>query len=430
MNVEIPKAIKKRLTAVLSDVQQENKSVCIYSAGRLTQSALLSGLFDGVNVRGILDRNSRLHGQQILGIEVMDPSLLADKKPDILVILTSQHHTSIYMQFEKICSELGVELFDACGEPHNYTRFPGVTPENFLQSTLVISDFLPPDNIRCFSTPESFYEVHPTAEEVTVVFESDPQLVNALRKLISLGINYRGIRNADVNWDASPTFDAPQGFCPNVMFKDDAIRSAIDQSLRHSNKWDISTHFDVRDFGNLCQFIRETRHLSGDYVEIGVFRGCSASLAATYMKLTNDTRKMWLLDTYEGFTYNAAMSSADVVWSGTHTETSLEFVQKVIDDIGRPSTAIKLNIIEDDLPSEIQSISVANIDVDIYEAVLCALNKVEPLMVSGGIIVCEDYGHTPELAGAELAVSDFLRQGSRDFIKLYFESGQLCLLKR
>ena len=46
------------------------------------------------------------------------------------------------------------------------------------------------------------------------------------------------------------------------------------------------------------------------------------------------------------------------------------------------------------------------------------------------MIVCEDYGHTPGLAGAELAAAEFLDSRGDDFISLYFESGQLCLIRR
>ena len=243
-------------------------------------------------------------------------------------------------------------------------------------------------------------------------------------------VRFFGIGNSsDTSWDASPGFEAPQGHCPHVMFKDDQIRQAIIRARDICSRFDICTHFDVRDFGNLLQLIRETRHLPGDYVEIGVFRGTSATVAATYMMLTDDPRNMYLLDTFEGFSYSAAQSSPDAVWSGTHKETSVSFVAEVLETTGMAPHIRKLDICAEELPSEIRAISLVNIDVDMYEAVRDALNKVRPRMANGGVIMCEDYGHTPGTCGANMAVNEFIASHGQDFIKLYLESGQMCFIK-
>jgi hypothetical protein len=73
---------------------------------------------------------------------------------------------------------------------------------------------------------------------------------------------------------------------------------------------------------------------------------------------------------------------------------------------------------------------VANIDVDLYEATKVALERVAPLVVLGGIIICEDPASTPGLYGAYVAMHDFLEgnEDGRKFLPV-FKGGQYFLIK-
>ena len=86
---------------------------------------------------------------------------------------------------------------------------------------------------------------------------------------------------------------------------------------------------------------------------------------------------------------------------------------------------VKSNILTDDLPVEIGSVAVANIDVDMYEAVLAGMQKIRPRLAKGAIMIVEDDGHTPYLIGARLAVEEFTGSvSSAGLIKISMESGQ------
>jgi len=91
---------------------------------------------------------------------------------------------------------------------------------------------------------------------------------------------------------------------------------------------------------------------------------------------------------------------------------------------------VKSNIITDPLPKEIKKIAACNIDVDIFDAVESALEKVSNLIVVGGIIILEDGGHTPALLGAHCAVEKFMKtsEGKR-YHKILLSSGQTLLIK-
>jgi hypothetical protein len=196
-----------------------------------------------------------------------------------------------------------------------------------------------------------------------------------------------------------------------------------------------TTYLNVPDYENIMQAIRNARKLDGDYVEIGVYTGKSAYVALDYMKRAGAVRHSWFLDTFEGFNYAAAKLSEDKAWNkdgdALFSDTSLEGVRKFLMPVMNPqATLLKSNIIEDGLPSEIKKIAVANIDVDMYEAVAAALAKIQHCVVPGGILLVEDYGHTPNLVGAQMAVHEFLERHGENFMSVYMESGQMMLVRR
>ena len=193
--------------------------------------------------------------------------------------------------------------------------------------------------------------------------------------------------------------------------------------------------FGFGDALNLMQAIAVTAHLEGDYLEVGCFRGSSACIALSYMREIRLRRNCYFLDVFDGFTYEAAQSSSDVMWAGTHGTEGISQVEARISARSDPAAGLhakvlKTNIVEDRLPEAIESLAVANIDVDLYEAVLASLVQVAPKMVASGIIVVEDPGHTPALIGSRLALQQFLETPmGRLFIPFYLESGQTFLVK-
>lgn len=201
---------------------------------------------------------------------------------------------------------------------------------------------------------------------------------------------------------------------------------------------DKVSHLYTSIHENICEALDVTSKLSGHYVEIGVYRGGSALTAlnyldAQYRALGTAPRKAWLLDTYEGFNYEEAKSSSDAIWSDTHRlygrEATMAHIRETMAHITVPFELVAGNICADALPAEIDRISVANIDVDMYEPTLAALHKVAHLIEPGGIIISEDPTSTPGLYGALMAMEEFLASESgRGFYKL-FKGGQYFLIK-
>lgn len=212
-------------------------------------------------------------------------------------------------------------------------------------------------------------------------------------------------------------------------------RLALTDTLRRKD--DIS-HFTEIIHGNICQALEQTKRLDGDYVEIGVYKGGSALTALNYMKHANIKRKSYFLDTYDGFNYTEADASSETHWNNQNnhhrlygTDKTMEYIQKILSEEcpEQEFSLIKSNICSQELPSSIQHIAVANLDVDLYDATRDGLNKLAPKIVKGGIIIAEDPTSTPGLIGAFYAMETFLETTlGKQFMKLHL-SGQYFLIR-
>lgn len=188
------------------------------------------------------------------------------------------------------------------------------------------------------------------------------------------------------------------------------------------------------DFGNLLQFIDNTKNLDGDFVEIGCFMGSSTCLMANYIEKNKIGKKFFVYDYFDGFTFDEAQNSTDSSWINTHKTDGRENVEERVKsrliDKKNNFQVIQRNIIDEDALKEVNKISFANIDVDLYEAVFAALVHVHKKLCVNGIIVVEDAGHTPWLIGAKIALEEFLELvGNSSYHTIQMESGQYVLIK-
>lgn len=193
------------------------------------------------------------------------------------------------------------------------------------------------------------------------------------------------------------------------------------------------SHFDSMDFEFIMQAAASARNLPGKYVEIGTFEGRSAQLLLNYLQKAGINKDCYFLDTFTGINFDTAATSSDAQWYGSHTETSRNSLKSVGEFLAefKSFRLVPCNIIQNEIPDEIDQIAFCNIDVDIYEAYAHALHKVDKRLVPGGIIICEDFGHAPYVLGAKLAFDDFLASGARDrYNSFYVNSGQMILIKR
>jgi hypothetical protein len=168
------------------------------------------------------------------------------------------------------------------------------------------------------------------------------------------------------------------------------------------------------------QHIRK-HQIEGAVVECGVWRGGSIMAIALQLlsRLSSvdhdrtgiDPRHLWLFDTFEGMTPpdqrdidwsgNLATellhdsddpSAADSVWCLSHLET----VRENVASTGYPADYI--HYVEGPVEKTLQSaetgpIALLRLDTDWYESTHCELQHLFPRLVSGGILIVDDYGH-------------------------------------
>jgi len=220
------------------------------------------------------------------------------------------------------------------------------------------------------------------------------------------------------------------------VYDDRVCRETIESSFISQNFQGFAKFSDpgsAQDFVNLCQALFYTNHLVGDVVEVGCFNGSSGSLMLDYSSAKKlKSKRFWFFDVFTGFDYPEAFASSDAIWANTHQSEGMKIVEDRLKSRAGQNTVIvqTSNIITDELPAQLTKVAVANIDVDLYEAVKVALFKIGPLITAGGIMICEDAGHTPGLFGARLALEEFLDSDiGRSFTCVHQTSGQVFLIR-
>jgi len=152
-------------------------------------------------------------------------------------------------------------------------------------------------------------------------------------------------------------------------------------------------------------------NIPGDFVECGVWKGGSSMMAALSLIHFGYTRKeLWLYDTFTGMT---EATDVDVSWQGMkgkdYDEASWPGMQEVVsnmDSTGYPG--LKRYIpgkVEDTIPEHSPArIALLRLDTDWYRSTLHELKHLYPLLISGGVLIIDDYGHWE---GARKAVDEY-----------------------
>jgi O-methyltransferase len=160
----------------------------------------------------------------------------------------------------------------------------------------------------------------------------------------------------------------------------------------------------------------------GDIAEVGVYKGGSGKLLSNVFKHTN--KKIYLFDTFSG------MPETDLQkdWhrKGDFSETSVETVKYYLRDCENvliysglfPRSARNL---------EVKTFCLVHVDADIYKSVIDCCNFFYPKMVSGGILIFDDYGFIT-CPGAKIAVDEFFLHKPENIC--YLPTGQCFVVKR
>ena len=227
------------------------------------------------------------------------------------------------------------------------------------------------------------------------------------------------------------------------------IKKELDKSREESSSMGYSTCENVV---TLACALEMTREVEGSFVECGVFEGNTLITSAIYMKNSGIDKKVFGIDTFEGFVPSQSVHRNDapemfekLYESGKITKDHLEKSKERISknklknshlsseyfslsskSVFKDSKSLGVNLIKgkfsDVLPSFSDKISVLHIDCDLYEPYLECLNLLYEKVSVGGIVVFDEY-YSLKYPGARIAVDEFLSK-RKDFSLNMFLTGE------
>ena len=202
--------------------------------------------------------------------------------------------------------------------------------------------------------------------------------------------------------------------------------ASLFKSFTANNKYNNSG--DVTRLWSLILNIKQIliEDIPGDFAELGVWRGNSASILAYYAAISG--RRTYLFDTYQGFDERDFVG-VDEGEQMAFADTSLAQVKN---NIGTPSMAC--SFVKGRFPDSIMkqhkenTYSIVSLDCDLYEPMKAGLDFFYPLMSRGGIILIHDYS-SALWQGVKKAVDDFLIEADEYLILMPDKSGSAFIRK-
>jgi len=166
--------------------------------------------------------------------------------------------------------------------------------------------------------------------------------------------------------------------------------------------------------------------ISGDIVECGVWKGGSMmAVARTLLSLNSKDRHLYLFDTFAGMTAPTRKDGSRFGKKSPHEEfsamqntdgtnqwcfSSLEETRRNMTSVGYPEERIHFvkGPVEETIPANgPKEIALLRLDTDFYESSKHEMVHLFPRLVSGGVLLLDDYGHWE---GQRLAVDEYLAE--------------------
>ena len=155
--------------------------------------------------------------------------------------------------------------------------------------------------------------------------------------------------------------------------------------------------------------------VSGDYVEMGCYKGDTSLLLADIAK--DSEKKLWIYDSFEGLPEKKEVDKSvmGVLFRGGELAVTKREVKQRFLRANLPVPVIKKawfsELVENDLPEQI---AFAFLDGDFYESIKDSIKLVAPKMSDGGVMVVHDYTN-PALPGVKRAVDEWMQKGTPQF---------------
>lgn len=157
---------------------------------------------------------------------------------------------------------------------------------------------------------------------------------------------------------------------------------------------------------------------TGAIIEVGCYEGLTALMLSITIQFHNLKQKLYLYDSFMGL-QNFSEKDTGIFLKKGDCQTTLS---KLIHNFKKFDAKIPVIIqgdIERTFPSKLpDKIVFAHIDLDLYKPTYLSLKHIYPRLITGGIIVLDDYDH-PLIPGIKNAVLDYFGDENVIITKLF-----------
>jgi len=158
----------------------------------------------------------------------------------------------------------------------------------------------------------------------------------------------------------------------------------------------------------------------GSVVEIGCAFGHTTVFLNKHMDAQGIDKPYWCIDTFRGFTAADVRAEREVRPEaggdlvGTFRHNSPRWFRRTLENNGVDRVRIVVSDVAEVDFDDLGEIAFCLIDVDLYQPVKVALEKVYPRLSPGGVIVIDDCREGDVFEGARLAYFEFARGLGRE----------------
>jgi hypothetical protein len=178
----------------------------------------------------------------------------------------------------------------------------------------------------------------------------------------------------------------------------------------------------------VCWFAGLVKDLEGDFVECGVNTGAYSRAVIEYIDFASLPKKFYLLDTYEGLV-KGQITEAE---KKAGIDKYLGSYRSVYEEVKKTFEGFNVSIIKGMVPDTLpqctaSKICYLSIDMNVVEPEIAAINYFWDKVVSGGVIILDDYGF-PQHVNQKVAFDNFAK--SRNVSILTLPTGQGIIIKK
>ena len=174
------------------------------------------------------------------------------------------------------------------------------------------------------------------------------------------------------------------------------------------HRYDYS--FTPEQLAFFIQCLNETREVAGEIYEIGCAAGHTTCFLNRHLQTAGISKNYYCIDTFSGFTQDdvafevANRGKESSKFTGFRVNSLKRFEYTL-----RENGCLRTTCVQTDVQRyEFQKpISFCLLDVDLYKPTLYALERIWPLLSSGGIVVLDDCKANNQFDGALHAYTEF-----------------------